>query len=482
MKKNIGLAGLAVMGENLVLNMAGKGFSVAVYNRTGSKTKNFVEGRGKSDLISGHESVADFVDAIERPRKIMLMLKAGKPVDQFIEQLLPYLDKGDIIIDGGNSNYQDTARRMVTLEKMGFLYIGTGVSGGEEGALNGPSIMPGGSKDAWEGVAPVFTAISARADDNSPCCSWIGPGGAGHFVKMVHNGIEYGDMQLICEAYHAMRTMLGMEPAEIHSVVNRWQQGPLNSYLVEITADILAQTDEDGGPMIDKILDCAGQKGTGRWTVNASLELGTPLSLISESVFARCLSHNHGLRQTGSAILSSQAPTFSGDRDAFIGGLEMGLYCAKIISYTQGFSLLQAAAREFDWTLDYGEIARIWRGGCIIRSVFLDKISEAFTADPALENLLFFPTFSSELNKNEASLRQVVGNAIGAGIPMPCHSAALAYYDGLRCGRLPANLLQAQRDYFGAHMYERVDKARGEWFHTNWTGTGGDTTSTTYSG
>ena len=481
MKKNIGLAGLAVMGENLVLNMASKGFSVAVYNRTTRKTTEFIEGRGRQEHISGHETVAEFVDAVERPRRIMLMLKAGKPVDLFIEQLLPYLDKGDIIIDGGNSNYQDTARRMTTLERMGFFYIGSGVSGGEEGALKGPSIMPGGSTQAWEAVAPIFTAISAKADDNSPCCSWIGPGGAGHFVKMVHNGIEYGDMQLICEAYHSMRSMLDMTPAEIHTVIERWQHGPLNSYLVEISAAILAQNDEDGSPMIDKILDCAGQKGTGRWTVNASLELGTPLSLISESVFARCLSSNHQLRQTGSTILTSQAPQFSGNREVFIQALELGLYSAKIISYTQGFSMLHKAAKEFDWPLDYGAIARLWRGGCIIRSVFLDKISDAFDSEPGLENLLFSPAFSTTLNKNEAALRQVVGTSIAAGIPMPCHSAALAYYDGLRCGRLPANLLQAQRDYFGAHMYERVDKPRDEWFHTNWTGTGGSTTSTTYS-
>jgi 6-phosphogluconate dehydrogenase len=410
------------------------------------------------------------------------MLKAGKAVDQFIDQLLPYLDKGDLIIDGGNSNHRDTGRRMEALEQKGFLYIGTGVSGGEEGALRGPSIMPGGSDAAWSSVAPIFTAIAARAQDNSPCVSWMGPGGAGHFVKMVHNGIEYGDMQLICEVYHAMRTMLGMNAAEMHAVFDHWQQGPLNSYLIEITRDILIHIDEEGAPLLEKILDCAGQKGTGRWAVNDALAFGTPLSLISESVFSRCLSHDRELRLTGTKALTANTPPFTGDRDLFIDRLEMALYCAKVISYTQGFSLLRAAASNYGWPLDYGDIARIWRGGCIIRSIFLDRISEAFQENPALENLLFADSFRKQLANHEGELRRVISEAVLAGIPMPCHSAALAYYDGLRCEALPANLLQAQRDYFGAHMYERTDQPRGKWFHTNWTGSGGSTTSTTYSG
>jgi 6-phosphogluconate dehydrogenase len=481
MKYDIGIAGLAVMGENLVLNMASKGFSVGVYNRTYAKTEKFLEGRAKGQEIYGFEDVKELVEHLESPRKIMMMLKAGGPVDQFIEQLLPFLDEGDIIIDGGNSNYHDTVRRQEYLEAKGLRFIGTGVSGGEEGALKGPSIMPGGSVEAWQYIEPIFTAAAARVEDGSACSAWMGPGGAGHFVKMVHNGIEYGDMQLICEAYHFMKSVLGMDAAAIHSVFAEWNSGDLSSYLIEITADITAYLDEDGEPILDKILDAAGQKGTGKWTVIAALDSGTPLSLISESVFARCLSSLKELRVSASSELSGPDYSFNGDRQGRLDDLGRALYAAKIISYTQGFGLLQAASEEFDWNLDYAEIARIWRGGCIIRSVFLDRISEAYRAQPGLPNMLLAPYFKEKVTEAQAGLRRVLATGIGAGIPLPCHAAALNYYDGLRAARLPANLLQAQRDYFGAHMYERTDKPRGEWFHTNWTGEGGDTTSTAYS-
>lgn len=481
MKHQIGIAGLAVMGENLVLNMASKGFSVAVYNRTSSKTEKFVNGRGKNALIGGFTEIGQFVASLERPRRIMMMLKAGAPVDQFIDQLLPHLDEGDIVIDGGNSNFHDTNRRMTMLEEKGFRFIGTGVSGGEEGALKGPSIMPGGSVEAWPHLRDIFTATSAQLADGSSCCDWMGPAGAGHFVKMVHNGIEYGDMQLICEAYQFMKDVLGMDHGAIHSTFASWQKGDLNSYLIEITADITAYMDNDGTPLVEKILDAAGQKGTGKWTVNGALDCGVPLSLISESVFARCLSSNTELRQTAADAFSGQVDPFAGDIKAMVGHLGVALYCAKIISYTQGFGLLQAASEEFGWQLDFASIARIWRGGCIIRSVFLDRIAEAYQQSPQPANMLLAPYFRDTLQNGQTSLREVLATGIRAGIPLPCHSAALAYFDGFRCSRLPANLLQAQRDYFGAHMYERTDKSRGEWFHTNWTGTGGDTTSTAYS-
>jgi 6-phosphogluconate dehydrogenase len=461
--------------------MASKGFSVAVYNRTYEKTAKFLEGRAKGKEIGGYEGVGEFVASLKAPRKVMMMVKAGAPVDQFIEQVIPHLEPGDIVIDGGNSNYHDSVRRQEYLEEKGFKFIGTGVSGGEEGALKGPSIMPGGSESAWEHLEPIFTAASAKVDDGSACCAWIGPGGAGHFVKMVHNGIEYGDMQLICEAYHFMESLLGMDAAEIHSVFAEWNRGDLSSYLIEITADITAYLDEDGQPILAKILDAAGQKGTGKWTVNAALDCGIPLSLISESVFARCLSSLKELRVAASTELRGPEYSFAGDKQAILDDLGKALYAAKIISYTQGFGLLQAASEEFGWELDYAEIARIWRGGCIIRSVFLDRISDAFTASPELANMLLDPYFKEQLLHSHAGLRRVLATGIAAGIPLPCHGAALNYYDGLRSARLPANLLQAQRDYFGAHMYERVDKPRGEWFHTNWTGEGGDTTSTAYS-
>jgi 6-phosphogluconate dehydrogenase len=483
MKKlaEIGVAGLAVMGENLVLNMAEKGFSVAVFNRTTAKVDTFLAGRAKGKTISGFHSVKDFVAAIERPRKIMTMLKAGEAVDQFIDQLLPHLEPGDIVIDGGNSNYHDTIRRSRFLENKGLLFIGTGVSGGEEGALKGPSIMPGGSAAAWAQVEKIFTAIAARAKDNAPCCDWMGPDGAGHFVKMVHNGIEYGDMQLICEAYQIMRGLLGLTAEAMHRVFNRWNEGDLQSYLIEITSSILGYKEKDGRATVDLILDTAGQKGTGKWTVNAALDHGVPLSLISESVFARCISAQKDMREQAATILAGPATVFSGEGDMVVHRLERALYTAKIISYTQGFNLLQEASLAYNWNLHLGTVARIWRGGCIIRSVFLDQIAAAYTVNPNLPNLLLAPTFTTEINEAQADLRAIVGLAAASGIAVPCLSAALAYYDGLRTARLPANLLQAQRDYFGAHTYERIDRPLGEFHHTDWTGSGGATTSTTYS-
>lgn len=481
MKHTIGVAGLAVMGENLVLNMVSKGFSVAVYNRTFAKTEKFLATRGRDKKIRGFQEIKEFVEALESPRRIMMMVKAGSPVDLFIEQLLPFLDSGDIIIDGGNSNYHDTERRLQYLKDKGLHYIGTGVSGGEEGALHGPSIMPGGSTEAWPALEKIFTTIAAHVADGSSCCSWMGPGGAGHFVKMVHNGIEYGDMQLICEAYHFMKTVLGMDAAAIHAAFATWNKGDLNSYLIEITADITAFLDEDGVPLLERILDAAGQKGTGKWTVNAALDYGVPLSLISESVFARCLSSDKELRLVAARELRGPHSLSHDDRKNMLEALGHALYCAKIISYTQGFGLMQTASNEYGWSLDLAEIARIWRGGCIIRSLFLDRIAEAYGANPALANMLLDPYFKTVMADSQASLRKILTSGISAGIPLPCHSAAVNYFDGLRTSRLPANLLQAQRDYFGAHMYERTDHPRGEWFHTNWTGTGGDTTSSAYS-
>jgi len=481
MKHHIGVAGLAVMGENLVLNIASKGFSVAVYNRTHEKTERFLAGRAKGKEISGFKEVGDFVAALASPRIVLMMLKAGGPVDQFIDQLLPFLEAGDIVIDGGNSNYHDTERRLAFLEERGLRFIGSGVSGGEEGALKGPSIMPGGSATAWKHVEPVFMAAAAKVNDGFPCCTWIGPGGAGHFVKMVHNGIEYGDMQLIAEAYHFMKGVLGLDSSAIHETFSTWNRGDLDSYLVEITAGITGYMDKDGSPLVEKILDAAGQKGTGKWTVDAALDHGVVLSLISESVFARCLSATRDLRLEAAAALGRPAGTFDGDRRELLRDLEKALYMAKIVSYAQGFNLLQTASSQHGWGLDLAAIARIWRGGCIIRSVFLDRIAEAFTAKPGLGSMLLDPYFLAKVSSNEQSLRRVMSAGITAGLPLPCHGSALNYLDGLRSPNLPANMLQAQRDYFGAHMYERVDRPRGEWFHTDWTGEGGDTTSTTYS-
>jgi 6-phosphogluconate dehydrogenase len=478
---DIGLVGLAVMGENLVLNMESKGFTVAVYNRTTEKVDRFVNGRGADKNIIGTHSVEELVKNLKKPRKVMLMVKAGGPVDAFIDQVIPYLEEGDIIIDGGNSHFPDTNRRTKYVEEKGLLYIGTGVSGGEEGALLGPSIMPGGSPAAWEHVKPIFQAVAAKVDDGTPCCDWVGENGAGHFVKMVHNGIEYGDMQLICEAYQIMKDLLGMNADEMHDVFKEWNEGELDSYLIEITRDILGFRDEDGEPMVEKILDTAGQKGTGKWTGIAALDLGIPLTLIGEAVFSRCLSAIKEERVEASRILSGPSPSFEGDKHAFVEDLKHALYASKIVSYAQGYALMKAAAEEYGWNLNNGGIALMWRGGCIIRSVFLGKIKEAFDRNPTLKNLLIDPFFKEKVESSQAAWRRVVSAAMANGIPVPAFSTALAYFDGYRSERLPANMLQAQRDYFGAHTYERVDKPRGEFFHTNWTGRGGETASSTYT-
>jgi 6-phosphogluconate dehydrogenase len=479
-KADIGLIGLAVMGENLVLNMESHGFTVAVFNRTVEKVDNFVNGRAKGKKIIGAHSIKEFVGSLKSPRKIMLMVKAGKAVDDFIEMLIPLLEKGDIIIDGGNSHYPDSIRRTKYLESKGLLFIGTGVSGGEEGALKGPSIMPGGSPAAWPHIKPIFQAISAKVEGGTPCCDWVGSDGAGHFVKMVHNGIEYGDMQLICEAYQIMKEYLGMTADEMHEVFKKWNTGDLDSYLIEITRDILAFKDDDGKPLVDKILDTAGQKGTGKWTSIASLDHGIPLTMISEAVYARCLSAIKEERVSASKLLQGPKPKFTGDKQAFLADLEKALYASKLVSYAQGFTLLRAAAEEYKWDLNYGGIALLWRGGCIIRSVFLGKIKEAFGKNPKLSNLLLDPFFKSKIEAAQDSWRRVISIAILNGIWIPDFSTALNYFDGFRNSRLPANLLQAQRDYFGAHQYERIDKPRGEFFHTNWTGRGGETASSAY--
>ncbi len=482
MKADIGLIGLAVMGENLVLNMESKGFSVAVYNRTTSKVDDFLSGRGAGKKILGSHSLSELASLLSSPRKVMIMVKAGQAVDDTIAQLLPYLDKGDIIIDGGNSNYEDTRRRAAELEAKGFLFVGSGVSGGEEGALNGPSLMPGGSAAAWNHIRPIFQAIAAKVEDGSPCCDWVGSDGAGHFVKMVHNGIEYGDMQLICEVYQIMRDRLGMSEDEMSAVFATWNSGDLDSYLVEITRDILAYKDEDGSPLVTKILDTAGQKGTGKWAGFAALNFGVPLTLIGESVFARCLSAAKAERVIASKILTGpKTLAFSGDKKTFVNDLGAALYAAKVVSYAQGFLLMAEAAKEYGWSLDFGSIALMWRGGCIIRSAFLGKIKEAFDKDKALVNLMLAPFFAEKLAASQASWRRVVAECAVSGIPAPALYSALSYYDGMRTERLPANLLQAQRDYFGAHTYERVDQSRGKFFHTNWTGHGGTTSASTYT-
>ena len=479
---DIGLVGLAVMGENLALNMESKGIHVSVYNRTVEKVDHFMEGRGKGLNFYGAHSLEDFIASLKSPRKVFLMVKAGKPVDDFIEKLIPLLDKGDIIIDGGNTHFPDTARRTEYVESKGLLYIGTGVSGGEEGALKGPSMMPGGSPAAWPFVKPIFQGISAKVADGTPCCDWVGQGGAGHFVKMVHNGIEYGDIQLICECYQIMKDFLGMTNEEMHETFAEWNRGDLDSYLIEITRDILAKKDEEGRYVLDYILDTAGQKGTGKWTAISALDLGEPLTLISESVYARCLSALKEERTEASKILEGPKPVrFTGDRKAFLEDLRKALFASKVVSYAQGYSLMRAAAKEYGWDLNYGGIALLWRGGCIIRSVFLGKIKEAFDKAPDLANILLDPYFQEKLSDAQQGWRKVVSQAIMNGVPAPCMSAALEYYDGYRTERLPANLLQAQRDYFGAHTYERTDRPRGEFFHTNWTGHGGDTVSGTYT-
>ena len=478
---DIGLIGLAVMGENLVLNMESKGFHVSVFNRTVEKVDKFMEGRGKGKNIYGARSLEDFVSSLKSPRKVFLMVKAGQAVDDFIDKLIPLLDKGDIIIDGGNTHFPDTTRRTAYVESKGLLYGGTGVSGGEEGALNGPSMMPGGSPAAWPYVKPIFQGICAKVADGTPCCDWVGEGGAGHFVKMVHNGIEYGDIQLICECYQIMKDILGMTNEEMHEVFAEWNKGDLDSYLIEITRDILAKKDEDGKYVLDYILDTAGQKGTGKWTAVAALDAGVPLTLIGEAVFARCLSAQKEERVAASKILQGPSPVkFTGDRKAFLEDLRKALFAAKVVSYAQGYTLMRAAAKEYGWNLNYGGIALMWRGGCIIRSVFLGKIKEAFDKNPDIANILLDPYFCDKLAEAQQGWRNVLGQAIVNGVPAPTLSAALEYYDGYRCGRLPANLLQAQRDYFGAHTYERTDRPRGEFFHTNWTGHGGDTVAGTY--
>jgi len=478
---DIGLVGLAVMGENLILNMESKGFTVACFNRTVSKVDNFINGRARGKNIIGCKTVEEFVASLKTPRKAILMVKAGPAVDAFIEMLSPHLDDSDIIIDGGNSHFPDTNRRTEYVESKGKLYIGTGVSGGEEGALTGPSIMPGGSPKAWPSVKPIFQKIAAHTDDGQPCCDWVGDNGAGHFVKMVHNGIEYGDMQMICETYQMMKQGLALTNTQMHEVFARWNEGELDSYLIEITRDILAYKDEDGNEVVDLILDTAGQKGTGKWTAIAALDLGQPLTLIGEAVFARCLSALKDERLEASKILSSPEAAFKGDKQTFIDDLRQALYASKIVSYAQGYQLMRAAAREYNWKLNNGGIALMWRGGCIIRSVFLGKIKDAFDNNPDMVNLLLDPFFKNAVETAQPAWRRVVTTAVEMGIPMPAMSAALAYYDGYRTPRLPANLLQAQRDYFGAHTYERVDKPRGEFFHTNWTGRGGDTAASTYS-
>jgi len=478
---DIGLIGLAVMGENLVLNMESKGFQVTVYNRTTQRVDDFLAGRAKGKRIKGVHSIEDLVASLKRPRKIMIMVKAGAAVDDMINTLIPHLDKGDIIIDGGNTHFPDTNRRTAYVESKGLLYIGTGVSGGEEGALLGPSIMPGGSKAAWPEVKPVFQAIAAKVEDGTPCCDWVGENGAGHFVKMVHNGIEYGDMQLICEAYHIMRELLGMSAKEMHNVFREWNEGELDSYLIEITRAILDYYDTDGKPLIYKILDTAGQKGTGKWTAVTALDLGIPLTLIGEAVFSRCLSAIKDERVKASKILTGPGKLFKEDNQSFINDLRDALYASKIVSYAPGYSLMRAAADEFGWKLNYGGIALMWRGGCIIRSVFLGKIKEAFDNNEANTNLLLDPFFKTKIEKAQSGWRNVVSASVTSGIPVPAISTALGYFDGYRCENLPANLLQAQRDYFGAHTYERTDRPRGEFFHTNWTGRGGTTASTTYN-
>jgi 6-phosphogluconate dehydrogenase len=477
---DIGLVGLAVMGENLVLNMESKGFTVAVYNRTVQKVTDFVNGRGKGKNVIGAHTIEELVANLAKPRKIMLMVKAGKAVDDFIDLLVPHLESGDIIIDGGNSHYPDTERRTKYCEDKGLLFIGTGVSGGEEGALTGPSIMPGGSPKAWPSVKPIFQAIAAKVEDGSPCCDWVGEGGAGHFVKMVHNGIEYGDMQLICEAYLIMKNLLGLSGDEMHNVFTEWNKGVLDSYLIEITRDILGVKDADGSPLVEKILDTAGQKGTGKWTGQASLDFGVPLTLIGEAVYARCLSATKNERVEASKVLSGPAPEFKGDKKAFISDMEQALFASKLVSYAQGYVLMRTAAKEKGWNLNYGGIALMWRGGCIIRSTFLGKIKEAFDRNPELNNLLLDPFFKEKIEAAQAAWRRVVSTAVLNGIWTPAMSTALNYFDGFRTERLPANLLQAQRDYFGAHMYERTDKPRGEFFHTNWSGRGADTASSVY--
>jgi len=480
MKADIGLIGLAVMGENLVLNMESKGYTVAVFNRTIETVEHFITGRGANKNIVKSQTIEQLCASLQRPRKVMMLIKAGQAVDQVIDQLVPFLDQGDVIIDGGNSNYPDTMRRCSYVESKGLYYIGTGVSGGEEGALLGPSIMPGGSAAAWPLVKPIFQKIAAKTDNGEVCCEWVGADGAGHFVKMVHNGIEYGDMQMICETYQMMKDGLGLSNHEMHQVFNEWNKGVLNSYLIEITSDILGYKTTQGEAVIDEILDAAGQKGTGKWTAVAALDFGQPLTLIGEAVFARCLSALKQERVAAAQQLSGPSKVYEGDKRAFVDDLKQALYASKIVSYAQGYQLLRVAANEHGWQLNYGQIAQMWRGGCIIRSVFLEDIKLAFDGNPELVNLMLDQFFRQAMENAQAAWRRVMIESVKLGIPMPAMGTALAYFDGYRTARLPANLLQAQRDYFGAHTYERNDQPRGEFFHTNWTGRGGTTSSSSY--
>ena len=482
MKADIGLIGLAVMGENLVLNMERNGFCAAVYNRTVEKVDNFISGRGAGKKFIGCHSLEELCANLKSPRRIMMMVKAGKAVDDLIEQLIPHLDKGDILIDGGNSYFPDTIRRTKYLAEKGFNFIGTGVSGGEEGALLGPSLMPGGSPEAWPAVKPIFQAISAKVAGGLPCCEWVGSDGAGHYVKMVHNGIEYGDMQMICEAYWLLKNILGLSAAELHEVFEEWNAGELSSYLIEITSAIFTKTDpETGKPVVDIILDTAGQKGTGKWTSQSALDLGAPAPTVAEAVFSRCLSAVKEERVAASKVIKGITKEFSGDKKAFIESVRKALYASKICSYAQGFQLMKLAAKEYNWDLQYGEIALLWRGGCIIRATFLEKIKAAFDKDPELANLLMDDFFRQAIDDCQSAWREVVAQAVLCGVPVPAFSSALAYFDGYRSGNLPANLLQAQRDYFGAHTYERVDAERGKFFHTEWTEHSGKTVAGTYT-
>jgi 6-phosphogluconate dehydrogenase len=477
---DIAVIGLAVMGQNLILNMNDHGFKVVAYNRTVSKVDDFLAREAQGTQVIGAHSIEEMVAALKKPRRVMLMVKAGAAVDEFIERVLPHLESGDILIDGGNSLFEDTIRRTRHVESKGLLYVGTGVSGGEEGARLGPSIMPGGSPAAWPHVRDIFQSIAAKVE-NVPCCDWVGEDGAGHYVKMVHNGIEYGDMQLICEAYQLMRDGLGLSADEMHTVFAQWYQGDLNSYLIEITRDILAFKDADGQPLVDKILDTAGQKGTGKWTVMSSQELGIPITLIAEAVYARCVSALKEQRVKAARKLKGPRPKISGDRAKFIEAIGQALYASKIVSYAQGYMLMRAAAAQYGWNLNYGGVAMMWRGGCIIRSVFLSYIKEAFERNSKLTNLMLDDYFRGEIKKCQKGWRTVVAMAIKKGIPVPALATALSFYDGYRTARLPANLLQAQRDYFGAHTYERIDQPRGQFFHTNWTGRGGETASGSYT-
>lgn len=477
---DIGLIGLAVMGQNLVLNMNDHGFKVAVFNRTVEKVDEFLAGPAKGTKIVGGRSLKEFFALLKKPYVVMLMVKAGAPVDEFIDLCLPFMSKGDVIIDGGNSFFEDTNRREAALRQKGILYVGSGISGGEEGARHGPSIMPGGNAEAWPRVKPIFQAIAAKVENGDPCCDWVGDGGAGHYVKMVHNGIEYGDMQLICEAYQLLKEGLKLSNDQLSDVFTKWNKGELDSYLIEITSHIFKYK-EGGAYLLDSILDVAGQKGTGKWTGISALDLGMPVTLIGEAVFARCLSALKDERVMASKSLMGPKASFKGDMDEMIEAIRQALYASKIISYAQGYMLMSAAAHEYKWKLNYGGIALMWRGGCIIRSRFLGKIKEAFDKNPSLQNLLLDEYFRQQIEKSQAGWRKAVIFGAEMGIPLPCFSTALSFYDGFRTARLPANLLQAQRDYFGAHTYERVDKPRGQFFHTNWTGTGGNVSSSSYN-